>query len=110
MGNGELQPEGVTPRKSRIQMGIQRTLSTAQYETLVIHYDIDEEITWTTPTERSKKVRNWETVLLQEFKGAHDRIMEELNLSHKKAYFKAPPPSKKSLDPLDCLDDLDTLG
>lgn len=90
-------------RKGRAVFGISRTLKTAQYESIVIYHDIDEEIVWDTPEERSKKVHNWGTVLIQEFQAIHDRILEECNLSHKKAYFKDPPPPKTSLD-LDSLD------
>jgi len=101
-------------------MGIQRTLSTAKFESIVIHYEIEEEITWPEGkgglAVRGNKVKNWETVLLTEFKAAHDRILEELNLAHKKAYFRnhlddkdtRPEPGETTeLDGLDELDELD---
>ena len=116
MTNGKLQtdiePSNKPRRKGRIQMGLQRTLSTEKYQSIVIHYDIDEEIDWQTLSEREKKVMNWETVMSREFKQIHDRVLDELNLSHKKAYFvdhtekdDRPEPGKG----LDDLDNLDTL-
>lgn len=117
MGNGKVQTETapVETRKGRIRMGVQRTLSTAKFESIVIHYEIDEEISWSSLAERQKKVKNWETVLLQEFQSSHDRILEELKLSHKKAYFVnhldnkdyRPEPGKPG--DFDDLDELDPL-
>jgi len=116
MSNDEVQPqeknaEGET-RKSKIRLGIERTLTTARYESIKIIDQIEEEITWNTVEERQKKKQNWETVLLQSFKKSHDRILEELNLSHKKAYFvnhveekdcRPEPGSTHELDELDSL-------
>lgn len=115
MSNDKVQAEEKEPRKGRIQLGIQRTLSTAKYESIVVHYTVDEEITWTSLAERQKKVKNWETVLIQEFQSAHDRILEELKLSHKKAYFvnhldeKDHRPEPGEAGDFDELDGLDTL-
>lgn len=109
-------------RKSRIIRGIKRTLSTAQFETLVIEIGIDEEIEWTTPSERQKKIDNWNTLLIKDFKESSDRILQELGITHKKAYFKNPNQEtmekykvqakedavSRGLD-LDDLDSLDTL-
>lgn len=94
-------------RQGRIRMGIQRTLSTARFETIVIHHEIDEEIAWDDPTERSKKVMNWEAVLTEEFKQIHDKVLEELELSHKRAYFKDNRPEPYPENNLDDLDSLD---
>ncbi len=100
-------------RKSRIRKGIQRTLSTAKYESIVIHDEIDEEIEWTTLEERDKKIKNWTTIHIKNFKQTHDRVLEDLKLSHKRAYFKnnledkdnRPEPGSE----LDDLENLDTL-
>lgn len=81
MSNGKV-------RTSKIKKGISRTISTARYEGLVIHDEIEEEVEWSSIEERQRKIQNWETVLLQNFKQLHDRILSELNLSHKRAYFK----------------------
>lgn len=91
MSNEGLQPSQESTekplRKSRIRKGLHRTLNTEKYQTLVIIDEIEEEIEWRTIEERDKKIRNWETLLLREFKQSHDRILSELNLVHKKAYF-----------------------
>lgn len=73
---------------SKIRKSIQRTLTTARYESIVICDEIEEQIEWTTLDERNKKVQQWEECLINSFKKSHDRILEELNLSHKKAYTK----------------------
>ena len=75
-------------RKSRIKKGIERTINTAKYESIVIHSFIDEEIEWSTITERQRKTNDWLTVLITEFKRDYDRIMEELGMEEKKAFFK----------------------
>lgn len=111
----KLADEGKLPlRTSRITKGIKRTLNTAAYETIVIEDSIEEEITWKTKEERDLKVENWEKVLIESFKKSHDKILDELGLSHKKAYFKkvseetakryVQEPVKKNLDDLDALD------
>lgn len=74
-------------RHSKIRKGIQRTLNTAKFEQIVIYDEIEEVIEWTTPQERQKKINNWDTVLVKQFKKTHDEILAELNLSHKQAYF-----------------------
>lgn len=78
------------PRRSKIVRGIKRTLSTAQFETLVIEIGFEEEIEWTSLSERQQKIDNWNTVLLADFKQTSDRLLNELGLNHKKAYFKNP--------------------
>ena len=83
-------------RKSVIKKQIRRTLSTAQYETLVIEDGFEEVIEWSTVAERDSKLDAWDTILLQRFKKTHDRILDELGLSHKKAYFKNPSEETKS--------------
>lgn len=109
-------------RKSRISRGIKRTLKTAEYESLVIEIGFEEEIEWTTPSERQKKIDNWNTLLIKDFKQSSDRILQELGITHKKAYFKNPTQEtmtkyatqakeeavSRGLD-LDDLDSLDTL-
>ena len=116
----------VKTRKSRITRGIKRTLSTAQYETLVIEIGFEEEIEWSSPSERQKKIDNWNTLLIKDFQQSSDRILQELGITHKKAYFKNPTPETMDkykvqakedavhrgldLDDLDSLDTLEILG
>jgi hypothetical protein len=113
-----------TPRKSTISVGLKRTLSTAQFETLVIEMSTEEAIEWQNIEEWQTKFRNWQTIFVNEFKQAHDRILDELQLTHKKAYFKNSTAetvaryAKKgdvadqieSNSPLEDLDKLDILG
>ena len=119
--NPETEPQNTSEneRKSRIKMGIQRTLSTAKFESIVIHYEIDEEITWSNTPEgkklRAKKVDNWRTIATQEFQQIHDRVLEELKLSHKRAYFvnhleKDNRPDPNEPNEFDNLDELDSLS
>ena len=114
--------EAKKTRKSKIVRGIKRTLSTAQFETLVIEIGFEEEIEWTTLSERQKKIDNWNALLIKDFKESSDRILQELGITHKKAYFKNPTSETidkykvqatedtvdRGLD-LDDLDALDTL-
>lgn len=118
MSNGEIQADKKSSppkvRKSVIRKSIQRTLSTAKYESIVIHDEIEEEIEWSSLEEREKKINNWTTLLLKEFQQSHDRILDELKLSHKKAHFKnsiedkdnRPEPGSE----LDDIENLDTLS
>ena len=115
MSNGKLQAEEShieetvknQKRVGRIKLGVQRTLSTARFETVVIHYEIDEEITWDEPQERTKKVMNWQSILTKEFKDIHDKVLTELELSRKQAYFKDNRPEPYPENNLDDLDSLD---
>lgn len=97
MSNGELQPSPV--RKSLIKKGIQRTLSTAKFETLVIYDEIEETIEWKTLEERDSKARNWETYLIDHFKKTQEQVLKELNLQTKHAYFKDPNDKDDRPDP-----------
>jgi len=107
-------------RTSVIKRGIKRTLKTAEYESLVIEIGFDEEVEWSSLSERQQKIDNWNTLLLQDYKQTSDKILSELGLTHKKAYFVNPSENtikkfKTDIDETDAserldLDDLDTLG
>lgn len=86
MTNGEIQAKPNGKRISHIKKGIQRTLSTAAFETIVIHDYIEEDIEWENLQERQTKLENWETILLQNFKRFHDLALRELGLEQKCAY------------------------
>lgn len=110
MSNGEVQPEIKPKRISKIRKAIERKFSTAKYESLVIHDEIEEEIEWSTLEERQQKISNWETVLLQNFSKLQTRVFDELDLAIKKAYFqnnledkdmRLPPGEKHEFDGLD---------
>lgn len=98
-------------RKSRIHKGIQRTLNTAKFESIVIQDYIEEDIEWRSLEERERKITNWETLLLARFKQFHDQVMKELGLDHKVAYFKDNEPDHRSEPGVSNeLDDLDPLA
>jgi len=105
------------PRKSIIRKSIQRTLTTAKFENIVIHDEIEEEIEWSSLKERQSKIDNWNTILIQNLlRQTHDKVMEELNLAQKKAYFKNNledkdyRPKPGATHELDELLNLDALG
>lgn len=117
MGNEEVQPNLVTEqlRESVVTMRIARTLNTAKFEGIVIEQTIEERIQWKNLEERDRKRKNWETLFLADFKQSHDKILEELNLSIKKAYFVDYLDKDNRTDPHDessvsvDIDQLDTL-
>ena len=120
MINEEFQPDtsekSLPTRKSRIIKHLRRTIQTGQYESLVIENGIDEEIEWTTLDERRKKVANWESLLIENFKVFHDKACQELGVSHKCAYIKEPktkstgPAQTNSINNLEELDELDQIS
>lgn len=102
-------------RKSRFTKGIERTLNTAKYESIVIKEEISEEIEWATMEERDKKLHNWTVVLINSFKETQNEVLQELGLENKKAFFKnlsdkdnRPEPGE--LESLDTLDDIGSLS
>jgi len=117
MTNEKLQPETDVDnkpiRKGRLNIGLQKKIPTEKYGNLVIHHYIDEELEWQTLPERHKKVKNWWTVLITEFKAIHDNVLKELGLSQKRAYFENDGPDYSpqpgAVTEVDNLDDLDAL-
>jgi len=121
MSNGKVQPEKQESvmkekqvRVSVIRKTISRTLTTAKYESIKIEDSIEEIVEWKDLEERDRKIKNWETIMLQNYKQSHDRIFEELQLSHKKAYFvnhldDRPDPHADGDVNADFLDKLDSL-
>jgi hypothetical protein len=116
MLNGEVQPNQNTDdlpvRKSCIRKGLHREINTEKFQQLIIIDEIYEEFEWKTLAEREKKLRNWEAILLKNFKVFHDQALEELGLEHKKAFFKdkqgtVGAPSLNSVNDLDSLDSLE---
>lgn len=75
-------------RTSVLKKSIRRTVNTGQYETLVIEDGFEEIIEWATLEERQRKVDNWDRILVERYKVSHDKILDELGFSAKKAYFK----------------------
>lgn len=110
MINEEVQAEPKKIRKSRITKLIQRTLNTAKFESIVISVSLDEEIEWSTLEERDFKANNWNMILLKDFKETQEKVLEELGLSVKKAYFKTLADKDDRSDNDHSMSDLDTIG
>lgn len=107
-------------RKSKITKSIQRTISTAKYESIVIKEQIEEEIEWTTLAEREKKINNWTILLTDQYKRTEETVLKELSLCQKDAYFvghldkdNRPDPVSNSVPVSDTvlseLDELDSV-
>lgn len=113
--------EKLQTRKSKITKSIQRTISTAKYESIVIKEQIEEEIEWTKLEERDKKINNWTTILIEQYKNMEALVLKELGLCQKDAYFIShldkdtrPEPATHttaaSSSVLNELDELDSIG
>lgn len=90
MSNSEGNANAPKTRTSVLKKHIKRTIKTAEYESLVIEDGFEEVIEWDTLEERQRKADNWDKILVERFKISHDRILEELGYSNKKAFFKNP--------------------
>jgi len=84
-------------RKSVIKKGLRRTIKTAEYEGLVIEESIEEIVEWSTLQERNTKIDNWEKIFFEKYKDFHNKVLEQFGFDHKKAFFKNPSESTKSL-------------
>ena len=89
-----IEPGGaVTPIKivaqkahtSKIKKSISRKLSTANYETLDIHLEIEETIEWDTPAERMEKTENYTKLLIVDFMKTLDKVASTLGVDKKVA-------------------------
>jgi len=77
-------------KKSIIKKSITRKLSTAQYETLDIHVEVEEEVEWETMEERMKKSENISKILVIDFVSTLTKSLEQMNLSKKLATINKP--------------------
>ncbi len=115
MSNGKIQYKINQPpmiRTGRVQMGIQRTIQTEKFQSLVMSINIDEEVQWETLEEWFQKQRNWESILIRRYKEMHDGILGELGHSEKRAFIKdsrAEKSAAATAQGLAQLDDLETL-
>lgn len=83
-------------RTSKISKRISRTFRIGEFKSLVIDINYEEEISWSTLTERQKKSENVTKLLLADFQKTVQDSFEELGLIEKKATFKdsSSPPKK----------------
>jgi len=77
-------------KKSIIKKSITRKLSTAQYETLDIHVEVEEEVEWETVEERMRKSDNISKILVIDFVSTLTKSLEQMNLSKKLATINKP--------------------
>ena len=72
-------------KKSIIKKSITRKISTAPYETLDVHVEIQEEVEWDKMDERMKKTDAISKILLIDFAKTLNQVAEELGVNKKVA-------------------------
>jgi hypothetical protein len=70
---------------SKIKKSISRKLSTAAYEALDIHVEIEETIEWDTPEQRMEKTENYTKLLVVDFMKTLDKVTSTLGVDKKVA-------------------------
>ncbi len=70
---------------SKIKKSISRKLSTAAYEALDIHVEIEETIEWDTPEQRMEKTENYTKLLVVDFMKTLDKVASSLGVDKKVA-------------------------
>lgn len=81
-------PEDKTVRTTFCRKKISRTLKTAEYFSLTIGEETEDEIEWTNLDERDKKLHNLSKCAIRNFKRTHDEVLEELGLAQIYAFGK----------------------
>ena len=77
-------------KKSIIKKSITRKLSTAQYETLDVHVEVEEEVEWDTVEERMRKSDNISKILVIDFVNTLTKSLQQMNLDKKLATINKP--------------------
>ena len=87
-------------KKSTIKKSITRKISTAPYETLDVHVEIQEEVEWEKMDERMKKTDAISKILLIDFAKTLNQVADELGVNKKIAQVsnKNPQNAKVSND------------
>jgi len=75
--------------KSKIRKSISRKISTAQYESVDVFIEIEDEIEWETPQERLDKSENYTKLMVVDFIKTLDKVATALNVDKKVAVVKA---------------------
>lgn len=70
---------------SKIKKSISRKISTAQFESLDIHLEIEENVEWDTPEERMEKTENYTKLLIVDFMKTLDKVATTLGVDKKVA-------------------------
>lgn len=82
--------EVVTPRTTKVTVGIKRSLNTAQYENLEVLMHLEDDITWSTAEERTRKVGKLVESLDAQFVITQKQVLSDLGIAEKRAWFKQP--------------------
>lgn len=83
-------------RKTRVTLGVTRSLNTAQFENLEITLSAEDEISWGSRAERDAKVEKLTGVLADEYTAVQRLLLDRLGIKHKPGWFKeAPNPIKQ---------------
>jgi hypothetical protein len=70
-------------KKSIIKKSITRKISTAPFESLDVHVELEETIEWEDMAERMKKTDSISKILLIDFTKTLNQVADELNLDKK---------------------------
>jgi hypothetical protein len=85
-------------RKSKIVKSVERVFTTQnKYETVRIGVSFEEEIVWSTPEERQKKLNSITTNLINDYDRTKNSVMEEMGLQEKKAYVESALNKKEDI-------------
>ena len=75
-------------RKSKIKKSVKRIYNVAQYESLELVVEYEEDVEWANIEERQSKSDAVAKLLINDFKKTRLQLFKELNASEKKVYFK----------------------
>lgn len=67
-------------KKSIVKKSILRKISTANYESLDISVEIEEEIEWTTIEERTNKTQKISQILLKDFVYTYNEVVNKIGV------------------------------
>jgi len=68
-------------KKSIIKKAIHRKINTADYESLDINVEIEEEIEWKTIEERMKKTEKISQILLQDWTSTYNEVVKKIGVN-----------------------------
>lgn len=70
---------------SKVKKYITRKLNTAQYETVDLHCEIEDEIDWKDEEDKLNQIEKSTRILILDFQRTLVKVLEELKLEHKLA-------------------------
>lgn len=78
------------PRISSITVGIKRLLNTAQYENVEVRLEATEQVTWSSPDERTTKITSLTRNITEQYKDTQTQVLHDLGIEEKRAWMKYP--------------------